>query len=288
MSRISAWISLEPDAGTRKNNIYPDDRHPAAVSNSPPQPSEKYVAAVATPAIAEEVSSEATDSDHTALETAAVTDTAAADTVAAAATPATTGVTTPKMPETSQAKTENCHPSGDTGVRGTDVHERDEGRPGAEAEVGRGGAGGDGPPSPFDTTSTTLNSTLPLPPHLPTVNKAPSTAAVCPRPTDTVKAADSAAADDDDHHHHQGLVLPARTTTPNPPPIIGGVVRLLPNALSLTPVEKAKAARECKRLLDAGRRTFIEEQLGLTSEIVHFVGRDISPENAVLLGFRGD
>ncbi|CAN0322389.1 unnamed protein product, partial [Hapterophycus canaliculatus] len=56
--------------------------------------------------------------------------------------------------------------------------------------------------------------------------------------------------------------------------------------LSLTPAEKAKAARECKRLLDRGRMAFIEARLGLRSEIVHFVGREITPENALLLGFR--
>lgn len=55
---------------------------------------------------------------------------------------------------------------------------------------------------------------------------------------------------------------------------------------ALTPAEKARAARECKRLLDRGRRAFVEERLGLESEVVHFVGREVTPENALLLGFR--
>lgn len=54
----------------------------------------------------------------------------------------------------------------------------------------------------------------------------------------------------------------------------------------LTPAEKSRAARECKRLIDRGRRAFIEERLGLKSEVVHFVGREVTPENALLLGFR--
>ncbi|CAN0386425.1 unnamed protein product, partial [Ectocarpus sp. 13 AM-2016] len=56
----------------------------------------------------------------------------------------------------------------------------------------------------------------------------------------------------------------------------------------LTPSEKAAAARGCKRLLDRGRTAFIEERLGLRSEIVHFVGSDVTPENALLLGFRAE
>lgn len=56
---------------------------------------------------------------------------------------------------------------------------------------------------------------------------------------------------------------------------------------ALGAAEKARAARECKRLLDRGRVAFVEERLGLRAEIVHFVGKEISPENALLVGFRG-
>ena len=55
---------------------------------------------------------------------------------------------------------------------------------------------------------------------------------------------------------------------------------------SLTAAEKASAARECKRLLDGGRMAFLQERLGLRSEVVHFVEREVTPENALLLGFR--
>ena len=60
-----------------------------------------------------------------------------------------------------------------------------------------------------------------------------------------------------------------------------------PGALpALTVAEKASAARECKRLLDGGRMCFLQERLGLQSEVVHFVEREVTPENALLLGFR--
>lgn len=55
---------------------------------------------------------------------------------------------------------------------------------------------------------------------------------------------------------------------------------------ALSAAQKARAARECKRLLDVGRMEFVEEQLGLRAEVVHFVERDVTPENALLLGFR--
>lgn len=288
MIRVSAWISLEPDAGTRKNNRYPDDRRPSAVSSSPPPPSSrKFVAAVNTPAIAEEEPFEATELERTALDPAAVSDTAAAD----------------ASTEAAVVSTAKCRVSGDTFVGLGDARERAVGRGTAEMEGEGEGARGKrqgstssfGPASSSSPSSSTPTLPFPLPPHLPP-SDAPS-AALSQRP----KAADDAIAangvgndvcDDDDDDHHQGRVFPTLTPTPtptpNPPLVIGGIVRLLPNALSLTPVEKAKAARECKRLLDAGRRAFIEERLGLTSEIVHFVGKDITPENALLLGFRGE
>lgn len=49
---------------------------------------------------------------------------------------------------------------------------------------------------------------------------------------------------------------------------------------------RAVAARECKRLLDRGRVWFVQEKLGLTCELVHFVEREVTPENALLLAFR--
>lgn len=55
---------------------------------------------------------------------------------------------------------------------------------------------------------------------------------------------------------------------------------------ALSAAEKAAAARECKRLLDRGRMWFVEKRLGLRCEIVHFVERTVTPENALLLGFR--
>lgn len=55
---------------------------------------------------------------------------------------------------------------------------------------------------------------------------------------------------------------------------------------ALTVAEKASAARQCKRLLDGGRMSFLQERLGLRSEVVHFVEREVTPENALLLGFR--
>lgn len=56
--------------------------------------------------------------------------------------------------------------------------------------------------------------------------------------------------------------------------------------LALTAAEKARAARQCKRLLDRGRAVFVEERLRLETAMVHFVAREITPENALLLGFR--
>lgn len=55
---------------------------------------------------------------------------------------------------------------------------------------------------------------------------------------------------------------------------------------ALSATEKARAARECKRLLDHGRKAFLEDRLGLRSEVVHFVEKEITPENALLLAFR--
>lgn len=55
---------------------------------------------------------------------------------------------------------------------------------------------------------------------------------------------------------------------------------------ALSAVEKARAARECKRLLDHGRKAFLEDRLGLRSEVVHFVEKEVTPENALLLAFR--
>lgn len=49
---------------------------------------------------------------------------------------------------------------------------------------------------------------------------------------------------------------------------------------------KVHAARECKRLLDTGRRAFLEDMLGLDSELVHFVGKDVTPENVLLLAYQ--
>lgn len=49
---------------------------------------------------------------------------------------------------------------------------------------------------------------------------------------------------------------------------------------------KAKAARECKRLLDRGRVWFVQEKLRLSCELVHFVERKVTPENALLLAYR--
>ena len=54
----------------------------------------------------------------------------------------------------------------------------------------------------------------------------------------------------------------------------------------LGPTEKSVAARECKRLLDRGRQAFLEWEVGLRSEMLHFVGKEVTPENALLLGFR--
>lgn len=45
-------------------------------------------------------------------------------------------------------------------------------------------------------------------------------------------------------------------------------------ALSLR--AKGQAARDRKRLMDRGRMAFIEESLGLTSEVAHFVGKQVS------------
>lgn len=55
---------------------------------------------------------------------------------------------------------------------------------------------------------------------------------------------------------------------------------------ALSAAAKATAARDCKRLLDRGRVWFVQGKLGLTCEIVHFVEREVTPENALLLAFR--
>lgn len=54
----------------------------------------------------------------------------------------------------------------------------------------------------------------------------------------------------------------------------------------LNAAEKATAARMCKRLIDKGRQAFLERELGLEVELVHFVDREVTPENALLLGFQ--
>lgn len=54
----------------------------------------------------------------------------------------------------------------------------------------------------------------------------------------------------------------------------------------LSAAEKAAAARMCKRLIDRGRQVFLEQELGLQVELVHFVDREVTPENALLLGFQ--
>lgn len=55
---------------------------------------------------------------------------------------------------------------------------------------------------------------------------------------------------------------------------------------ALSHAAKAKAARECKRLLDRGRVWFVQEKLRLTCDLVHFVERKVTPENALLLAYR--
>lgn len=54
----------------------------------------------------------------------------------------------------------------------------------------------------------------------------------------------------------------------------------------LNAAEKAAAARMCKRLIDRGRQAFLERELGLQVELVHFVDVEVTPENALLLGFQ--
>eukprot|EP00903_Cladosiphon_okamuranus_P022259 g20469.t1 len=279
MRRISAWISLEPDAGARKNNKYPDDKHPAAtaaaaaatadstpVSPLPPPSRRKVPAATAPPAtIAEEHPLEVTESSGRG---ATSTPAASASTAMGAARPPSPG--------------------------------------GASAS-----------PSPLPPPPTALSPS----PRSPTTVTPPQAGLPATPIPDTaisrglddrpaVNAADNSDDDDDDdddhnnHHRHDhapppiqsapATVTAATTLTPAPSTAARGVAAAvvatrLPKPLlalpGLTPVEKVTAARECKRLIDRGRRAFIEERLGLASEVVHFVGREVTPENALLLGF---
>ncbi|CAM9849682.1 unnamed protein product, partial [Scytosiphon promiscuus] len=226
MRRISAWISLEPDAGARKNNKYPEERHPR-----PPSPAARPGQTGSEPA-------------RRFVERAGV----------------------------GKAATEGA---------GGDEHK--------EASIGKT------PPSSFLNRGSASSSTPRVDakaalssPQPPRPRGAPSHAAVPgAAPADEAEAPRETIGDSAGDLPDQPPLPPA--SDDHPAAAMEGRAKGEPSSIhapSLTPAEKAKAARECKRLLDRGRMAFIQARLGLRSEIVHFVGRDITPENALLLGFQ--
>ncbi|CBJ31916.1 conserved unknown protein [Ectocarpus siliculosus] len=233
MRRISAWISLEPDAGARKNNRYPDDRHPGVTSS--PSFCRK------TPG---ETASVAARSRRPAAETR-------------------------KLEPVLEPGGGDCPRPGEREAYGWSGGGPGEAREGTwteqlcgeredSLERARETNRGHSSSPPWHTTPapTFMTASTPSSLHSPTSDNA---------------NANTSIGDGSD-------VLDANTSIGN------GSEVLAP----LTPSEKAVAARGCKRLLDRGRRAFIEERLGLRSEIVHFVGSDVTPENALLLGFRAE
>ncbi|CAB1116556.1 unnamed protein product [Ectocarpus sp. CCAP 1310/34] len=221
MRRISAWISLEPDAGARKNNRYPDDRHPGVTfSLSFPRK------------IPGETASVAAGSLRPAAETRKlqpVLEPGGGD-----------------GPWPGEREADSCSGGGPGEAREGIWTEQFSGE--GENSLERAGEtnGGHSSSSPWHATAA------------PSLNMSASTPSSLQLPTSDNANASTSIGD--------------------------GSEVLVP----LTPSEKAAAARGCKRLLDRGRRAFIEERLGLCSEIVHFVGSDVTPENALLLGFRAE
>ncbi|CAM9211700.1 unnamed protein product [Ectocarpus sp. 12 AP-2014] len=221
MRRISAWISLEPDAGARKNNRYPDDRHPGKTSS---------------PSFLRKIPGE----------TASV---AAGSLPPAAETRKLEPVLEPgggDAPRPGEREADVCSGGGPGEARERTWTEQFSGE--GENSLDRAGRtnGGHSISPPWYATAA------------PSFNMSASTPSSLQSPTGDNANANTSIGD--------------------------GSEVLVP----LTPSEKAAAARGCKRLLDRGRRAFIEERLGLCSEIVHFVGSDVTPENALLLGFRAE
>ncbi|CAN0143904.1 unnamed protein product [Ectocarpus sp. 8 AP-2014] len=220
MRRISAWISLEPDAGARKNNRYPDDRHPGVTSS--PSFSRK------TPG----------------------------DTMSVAAGSRRPAAETRKLEPVLEPGGGDCPRPGEREADGWSGDGPGEAREGTWTEQ----FSGEGEDS-LERAGETNRSHSSSPPWYTT-----------PAPSLMTASTPSS------------LQSPTSDNTNADTSIGDGSEMLAP----LTPSEKAAAARGCKRLLDRGRRAFIEERLGLRSEIVHFVGSDVTPENALLLGFRAE
>lgn len=216
MRRISAWISLEPDAGARKNNRYPDDRHPGVTSS--PSFSRK---------IPGETASVAAGSRRPAAETRKL-EPGGGD-----------------CPRPGEREADGYSGGGPGEAREGTWTEQFSGE--GEDSLERAGEtnGGHSPSPPWHATAA------------PSLMSA-STPSSLQSPTSDNANANTSIGDGSE------VFVP------------------------LTPSEKAAAARGCKRLLDRGRRAFIEKRLGLRSEIVHFVGSDVTPENALLLGFRAE
>ncbi|CAM9650899.1 unnamed protein product [Ectocarpus sp. 4 AP-2014] len=221
MRRISAWISLEPDAGARKNNRYPDDRHPGVPSS--PSFSRN---------IAGETASVAVGSRRPAAESR-------------------------KLEPVLEPGGGNCPRPGEHEAGGWSGGGPGEAREGTWTEQ----SSGEGEDS-LERAGETNGGHSSSPPWYATA--APS----LNMPASTPSSLQSPTSDNANANTSIGK----------------GSEVLVP----LTPSEKVAAARGCKRLLDRGRRAFIEERLGLHSEIVHFVGSDVTPENALLLGFRAE